>query len=463
LATTYTQSLRLAEPTPGDPAVRNAWGTILNENQVLLEAAILDTAVVNIAGLATYTLTTANGAADQARPYIQSYQGALTAGCTVTLPNVPKIGWAQNATTGGFSVVLTTGVGSTVTVPPDSTFYWFMVDGSGNVTLPSFTYGALAATSMTVNGSLTINGVGVALNFSPGNFRFYNVQSSGLDRWGVGADADAETGSNAGSNFNIVRYNDTGTVIDEPVVIVRETGLVQIGDGLLVTGGLTTDTLTISGGAPPPGVQFGDMKHSALGIEGGGWRLCAAQERPVTDPFWVFMIANGLTGSWEPGFGGSTYNMPDARGKVLAALDNLGGTAAGNLTEAVAGINSEGLLASGGNQSLQSHEHGIADPTHTHVIDDPQHSHSIPDPGHAHTYVINQTGGGSSGYQNNNSGPTTQSTGNSTTGITGTNDSPTFVTNQDAATGITVDSTGAGTSQNVQPTIMTAVLMYVGA
>ena len=106
--TTYTTSLRLWEGTPGDPSIRNAWGTWLNTNQVLLESAITDTIQVPIGGLTTYTLTANNAAADQSRPYIQSYTGALTGNCTVTLPNVPKIGWAQNNTTGSFNVILTT-------------------------------------------------------------------------------------------------------------------------------------------------------------------------------------------------------------------------------------------------------------------------------------------------------------------------------------------------------------------
>src|SRR5438445_134979 len=110
--TTYTTSLRLIEPTPLDPAVRNLWGPLLNANQVLLESAITDTVVVSINGLTTYTPTTANGAADQARPLIQQYTGALTNDCTVTLPNVPKVGWAQNNTTGGHNVILSAGAGT---------------------------------------------------------------------------------------------------------------------------------------------------------------------------------------------------------------------------------------------------------------------------------------------------------------------------------------------------------------
>src|SRR5580698_4229480 len=113
--TTYSPSLRLWEGVPGDPAIRNAWGTPLNENMVLLEAAITDSVNVDLSGATPvgsvfrYTLTTANGAADQARPLLQIYTAALTGTCQVQLPNVPKFGYAQNSTTGGNQVALYTG------------------------------------------------------------------------------------------------------------------------------------------------------------------------------------------------------------------------------------------------------------------------------------------------------------------------------------------------------------------
>ena len=158
MPTTYTPSLRLWQGQPGDPAIKNAWGTTLNTNDNLLEAGILGTATVNIGGLTSYALTTANGAADQARSYVQNYTGALTGNCTVTMPNVPKIGWAINSTTGGRSVILTTGVGTTLSVPNDAGYHWYMVDGAGNVSAPTFTYPALNIASLAVTGNATVGG-----------------------------------------------------------------------------------------------------------------------------------------------------------------------------------------------------------------------------------------------------------------------------------------------------------------
>jgi hypothetical protein len=341
--TVFTPSLRLSEPVPGDPAVKNAWGTILNENMTLVEAAILGTASVSIAGLTTYSLTTANGAPDQARPFIQSYTGALTGDCTVTIPNEPKIGWAQNSTTGGFNVILTAGAGTTATIPPDSKFYWYKADGATNVVL-------------------------------------------------------------------------LGAVVVPPPTI------------------------------PPTGIQFGDMKYSALGIEGNGWRLCNGQTRPQTDPFWVYMVAQGLTASWKPGFTGtSTYNTPNAQDVVLVGLDAMGGaTSPGLLTNAVAGFDPTIALNIGGSQYAQA---DTLTATSTAAS-------AVTDPGHTHTDPI---AWGSTGIPGHSVG-----SGNGTSQGTTTNAAGTGITvSTTVATTVTSSLTGA--SQNIQPSMMASILMYTGA
>lgn len=147
--TTFTQSLRLWMGTPLDPSIRGAWGPPLNENQVLIEAAICDTASVDLTGLTTYTLTTANGAPDQARPLIQNYINAIPGNCTVTLPNEPKVGYAINNTTGGHNVILTAGAGAQATIPPDGRWYPYWADGSTNVFLIPLGLGTLFVSALT--------------------------------------------------------------------------------------------------------------------------------------------------------------------------------------------------------------------------------------------------------------------------------------------------------------------------
>lgn len=158
MATAYTTSLRLAEPTPGDPLVKNAWGTIENTNWTLIEAAVTGVTAVNIAALTAYTLTVGNGAADQSRSQVISFTGALAANCTVTIPNVPKCGYALNATTGGRSVILTTGSGTTATLPADSFWYFYYCDGT-NVAFPSIGFSSVKSTgALSVGTTLGVTG-----------------------------------------------------------------------------------------------------------------------------------------------------------------------------------------------------------------------------------------------------------------------------------------------------------------
>ena len=165
--TGYSTSLRLWEGTPGDPAIKNAWGTALNTNDNLIEAAIIGTATVSVAGQSTYTLSTNNGAADQARPLLQVYTGALTGDCTVTVPNVPKIGYAQNNTTGGHNIILTAGAGTTATIPPGGAWYLWSSDGSTNASLVSLGFsGGLSVSSITTTGGATIGGALVGNSLS---------------------------------------------------------------------------------------------------------------------------------------------------------------------------------------------------------------------------------------------------------------------------------------------------------
>ena len=75
----------------------------------------------------------------------------------------------------------------------------------------------LAVSGGTVSGILAISG-------AAGTVRPLDFSTAGSVRWEVAASATAETGSNAGSNFAIKAYNDSGSLIDQPVSIGRVAG-----------------------------------------------------------------------------------------------------------------------------------------------------------------------------------------------------------------------------------------------
>lgn len=90
-------------------------------------------------------------------------------------------------------------------------------------------------------GQLTVGtNTGVAnfvVNGPTLQYRGNYFQTAGLNRWLFGEDSTAEGGSNAGSNFSIVRFDDTGANIGTPVSIVRSTGVVTFASGATISAG----------------------------------------------------------------------------------------------------------------------------------------------------------------------------------------------------------------------------------
>jgi len=84
-----------------------------------------------------------------------------------------------------------------------------------------------------------------------GQFRIITFRTSGLQRFGLYVNNDAETGFSAGSNFAIRRYDDSGTLLGTPFSIIRSTGEVTIAESLNLSGSklknFIPETIAISG------------------------------------------------------------------------------------------------------------------------------------------------------------------------------------------------------------------------
>ena len=133
--------------------------------------------------------------------------------------------------------------------------------------------------------------------------------------------------------------------------------------------------------------------------------------------------------------------LPDYRARMVLGKDSMGAAGpSSRVTLAGSGIDAESLGATGGNQYLQSHTHGVIDPGHTHGVTDPGHAHTL---GAAVGSETPSTGGG------NVKGYTISDTGGATTGITVNS----------ATTGITTNNAGSGSSQNMPPTMTTNIII----
>ena len=160
MASTYTTRLRLEKQ--GDGENPNSWGLRLNQNVIdLVDQAVGGYAVVSVSSVEV-TLTEVDGATDQSRNASLEFAGTLTADVTVLVPEVEKLYFIRENTTGSFGVKLKTNTGSAISLQ-QSTNILVACDGSElyklevPTSVSAFTINTLTATSIdtsVVNASL---------------------------------------------------------------------------------------------------------------------------------------------------------------------------------------------------------------------------------------------------------------------------------------------------------------------
>lgn len=115
MPTSYSDLLRFAKQATSENS--GTWGGILNTNTLeILEDAIAKVQTVSLTGSGDYTLTTANGAVDEARCAGIVFTGTPTANRNVILPATTKTYIAHNKCSANFTAVLKIGAGATVSV-----------------------------------------------------------------------------------------------------------------------------------------------------------------------------------------------------------------------------------------------------------------------------------------------------------------------------------------------------------
>jgi hypothetical protein len=114
---------------------------------------------------------------------------------------------------------------------------------------------------LTVNGATRVNGtLGVlgatsayiAFNSPPGNPRDFAFQSSGVERWVMRVTSTAESGSNSGSDFQLIARDDSGTLLSVPLSITRSTGHATFSGNVISSGSF----YAANGSVSNPSIRF---------------------------------------------------------------------------------------------------------------------------------------------------------------------------------------------------------------
>lgn len=195
----------------------------------------------------------------------------------------------------------------------------------------------------------------------------------------------------------------------------------------------STDAATVGQLSGMAGVPVGFIGDWPSATPPTGWLVCAGQALSRTDYAALFAVVGTTFGAPS----GSTFNLPDLRGRVAAGLDVDSGGYADRLTTP----NSRTLGAVGGTQSVTLTEAQM--PTHTHEVTGSTNSAGA----HTHNYTTpnTPTGGGGGSALSGGVSSVTSSAGTHSHTI-----------NVEAA-----DAGGGEAHPNVQPTLILTKIIKV--
>ena len=299
MASTYTSNIRLEKQADGENP--NAWGAILNTNVIdLVDQAVAAYQIVSVSGTTPITLTQVNGATDQSRKAILSFDGTLTAETSIIIPSVNKMYYVRNNTSGSFALKIKTAGNTAITIEQGSNV---MVASDGTdvyqtafpTSVSSFTANSFTATSVSTN---VLNATKVSTSIMTAA----QVSATAIHATSVSAVSGRFSGTVSASAF--------------------------AGLGIIPTGMISP----YAGGSAPT-----------------GFLLCFGQAVSRSTYSDLFAVVSATYGA---GDGSSTFNVPDLRGRVVAGQDDMGGTAVSILTSSTpGGIDGSALGNTGGSQS----------------------------------------------------------------------------------------------------------------
>jgi hypothetical protein len=163
-----------------------------------------------------------------------------------------------------------------------------------------------ADTAVQPNTSPTLSSVNVS--GTVGASRAYFLQTSGINRWIIRASGTAESGSNVGSDLEIVRRDDAGANLGNPLSIARSTGVVTLSNAP-VAPGLPNLSASVQGTGVP-------------GLDGGRWMVWNSQTGASFDIIPTLRIDRNASPSVVGGVSGNTYQALKVNG--TAGVNNQG-------------------------------------------------------------------------------------------------------------------------------------------
>lgn len=444
-ADTFSALLGLLEQGTGNN--NNTWGALLNTGTFdQLDLAIAGRSPRSVTG-GTLDLSASPPPAGPtaALHAILDITGTLVSNQIVQVPNLSKSWVVRNGTTGAFSLTFKTPAGAASAAIPQGGWAKVWCDGANNMyvglstslrdvqwlgadgtlALPGISFSAEPASGFrrkaTNDLTVVINGADVLEFTATAVNALLPLQQNGAQVIPAGAEMDY-----AGIQLPAGWYFTAGQAVSRTTDAPLFNALT-----ITCTGNTHTNT-TLDNLSLNPNLQglLGAFVEGT-GIQTGTTIASFASGSSLVLSLPATSSNTGITIRFLPygqGDGSTTFNIPDRRGTVSFARDDMNGTARGLLTKnTTQGIDGIRLNAFGGEQS------------HTLIVaESPSHGHTatVTDPGHTHSTPTGITA---------SSGPILQALASAVTSSSVTGSSVTGITVANSTTG------GDGTHNNIPP------------
>jgi len=397
MASTPSPSLQLE--IPDNNSYRGEWADVMTRLLTQIDGAIAGATEIETTG-GNVVLSDDEYVTNDTRQAILIVSCALASNCTLFVPARSKRYVVVNKTTGAFSLFIKTASGDPMACPAQGSVGELRAAGDGSIyrigpyvnqitgAITSATYALQSALNAEIERASEAEGELAKLDGS----RSFIAPQAGVD----------PTDNN---HFATKRYVDNLAGIQDDIfattgsstAYVVTTGRnLSLFDGLALTVLLhatngQSPTLVVDGSAAKPIRGFtGKPLPPGIGIQGSPYRViyvAATQEfllsgffdNPYQIPVGGFLLFcstnvpnsrfalpfgqaisrttyatlwNLIGTTFGAGDGASTFNLPDFRGRSFVGLDNMGGAAAGRITEAGSGIIGTTVGAIGGAEKV---------------------------------------------------------------------------------------------------------------
>jgi microcystin-dependent protein len=227
-----------------------------------------------------------------------------------------------------------------------------------------------------------------------------------------------------------------------------DTGIRRTATGFaLVVDGVDVLTLAATGASGFGATPLGALMPYAAATAPSGWLLCYGQA--VSRTTYAALFA-AIGTSYGAGDGSTTFAVPDLRGRVLAGLDNIGGSAASRLTGTSVSPNGNTLGAVGGAQTITLVESQLPANISNSASSSSSSSTSVTAPGG--TTIVTNVNGNFIAYQ---SGGASEPSANLVSSLPAT-------TTTTTTTSVTINPSGGAAHANVQPTMLVNYIIFAG-